>query len=388
MQARRTMLALSAMVAFWLPTSFGWSQSSQFGRPPTYPTSPSTLNAPYQNPSYENLPNGFLPNSGGIPIPAAEPIANGTTPSPPPPNPALSVPWEMPRNPDDVTILETRLLLLEAELAKAQQQPPPANPVDLPPPATTNAHIVPYYYQEPGFMVGAELAFLKPQGSMYASTVPGIPNGPVGSYFDVELSPRFWIGYETGESAACQATYWDIESDSMNPFTGAVSSVDARTIDYENVFTETMLRTQFRWRVGARYAKFRDTRWFPGDSMLRHEYEGAGATLGISAQRPFGSLGAALVGGMRTSFLFGENSLDVLAMPGAVTSASRDQGSFTQIVEANVGIEWGRDLMSGSRIFVRGMFENQSWRFPTVHPQIIPGDAGFIGGTLAFGIDR
>jgi hypothetical protein len=144
------------------------------------------------------------------------------------------------------------------------------------------------------------------------------------------------------------------------------------------------------------------------------DFEGAGPTIGIETRIPLGcSERLAFVSNARGSLVFGDTSkLFQGANPGlAFADAFDEEFDMIYILEMQLGLEYSRETRYG-RAFVRGMFEGQYWgnagfdQDDILTPALLgtpgPGNAGgfggllfkqddsvgFVGGTVAIGIER
>jgi hypothetical protein len=118
------------------------------------------------------------------------------------------------------------------------------------------------------------------------------------------------------------------------------------------------------------------------DAGVAMNFEGAGPTVGIDFSRPFGSRGLALVGGARSSWVFGQTTVrpigDIADFP--LRLVSNDH--MMQIHEVNLGVAWSRCMPRGGKLTLAALWEAQSWEWAPL-AGLFHEDIGLTGPTFS-----
>ena len=64
------------------------------------------------------------------------------------------------------------------------------------------------------------------------------------------------------------------------------------------------------------------------------------------------------------------------------------ENSVMQVYEMQIGTEWTKELSNGGQFFARAGLEAQVWDVPGATLGLLDQNIGFVGGVLAFGINR
>jgi len=239
-----------------------------------------------------------------------------------------------------------------------------------------------------GIVGGAELLFLKPYRSqgMYASG----DEYPVG--FDMETSPRFWLGFAGKRGLGFRARWWEFDHAATADVTYddpvqdglAKIALDIAVIDAEVTLAS---KVGYNWDMlfsaGVRHVDFTVVRsidwevW--NDDLDSFKFGGTGLTVcGELRRKVFGSLN--VFGNVRGSAVYG----DATTQYGS--NAPRTLPDFVGYIwETQLGVECSRMMPAGGMLFLRAAVEAQQWdEFAS------RGDAafGFIGGIVSGGIMR
>jgi hypothetical protein len=290
-----------------------------------------------------------------------------------------------------------------------QQDKPPAAPAAAPPlDATAVSDIVrqtvaeleqrprgsaPPYRWEAGF----ELTFLRPyfddfsNGAVFGSTF-----GTIEAFtnqepqYDMEPSPRVWIGYVAPNGAGIRARYWqfDHESNTVSAadFEGdppvlialetLTTSLEMHVLDVELTYQREFPVWTLIGSVGVRYAHLeRDgifERVFPDDDFMEKEFfesdfEGYGATVALEGRR---RIAGGLSGFVNTrgSILAGNRKTAVYRFdipsgqpPTLDVYENRRTDDSLVVGELQIGAEWATTT-GPWQWFVRTALEVQYWR--------------------------
>jgi hypothetical protein len=248
---------------------------------------------------------------------------------------------------------------------------------------------------------GFEAAILKPHlGSVMAGDFgSGHPVVNLTPQSDYEISPRIWLGWDSPEGIGARLRYWQLDADATQAFNvpaehllsevaGTHSWVEADTLDAEATLRGCWGKTSFLLGGGFRYATL-DTGvavfgYNPNDFIpVGMDFEGAGLTVAVEANRPFGNRGLALVGGFRQSWIYGDTDAQIANLPVTV----RFEDHMMQISEASLGIQWSRYLSRGATLTAAAVWEVQAWEWsPMVG--LVHQDVGFSGPTLSLSLMR
>jgi hypothetical protein len=291
-----------------------------------------------------------------------------------------------------------------------------------------------------GAFGGVEAAILVPvfedgvSTLRYSSQMGVAPGGPpmqIGNDWDAQVTPRFWFGYQNGNCRGIRFRYWEFDHTSnvnnvnldfrINQPNVPVTS----TAGLNFIAADAELFQKVCWGPlnmtlsgGVRWAKARMNRAYVAANgfalAAETDFEGAGPTIGIESRIPLGcSERLAFVSNARGSLVFGDTSkLFQGANPGlAFADAFDEEFDMIYILEMQLGLEYSRETRYG-RAFVRGMFEGQYWgnagfdQDDILTPALLgtpgPGNSGgfggllfkqddsvgFVGGTIAIGIER
>jgi len=256
-------------------------------------------------------------------------------------------------------------------------------------------------YPTSNWYAGFDAAILKPHlGSIAVGDFGlGIPLIDITPQHDYEFTPRLWLGWDSAEGIGARLRYWQIDADATQTFdvpeggpfegiAGTQSWVEAHTFDAEATLRGCWGKTNFLLAGGFRYAKldtgvavfgFEEGEFIP----LGMDFEGGGLTVALEANRPFGTRGFALVGGVRQSWIYGDTDVRLADLPVAL----RFEDHMMQISEANLGIQWSRCLARGATLTAAAVWEVQAWEWAPL-AGLVHQDVGFSGPTLSVSLMR
>jgi hypothetical protein len=238
----------------------------------------------------------------------------------------------------------------------------------------------------PGFIGGVEITFMKPHNNALDLIIAPNIQVPLLPEFDFEIAPRIWLGYEFAGGLGLRATWWDF--DHAVAVVGIISGMEANTLDVELTQTGSFCKWDLTMAGGVRYGRIEESLESPGFIGLSHEFEGVGGTLGLSARRPVGSRGFALIAGVRGSLLFGQTD-STLSLPFIPAQATlRNTQHMLEIYEMKLGGEWSRDLDYGARFYTQLTYEAQAWNMAPIALGLADSQIGFSGVAFNIGIAR
>ena len=286
----------------------------------------------------------------------------------------------------------------------------------------------------PGIIAGYEFIWLKPHfsgGTNYETTVANLQNGDhisegYGFPTDYKLAPRVWIGYQFCSGFAARLRYWQFdqgldssvfESDTSTTYTAeSVASTftasGGATLAVENGIKADVIdldfTQDFNWRHtcltlggGLSYAGLRlDRGLILTDTVqdiqraeaVTNRFEGIGPTVLAELKRQIRGSGFSVVGGVRGTVLFGRQKYlaETTSVTGQGTESWQDGLTTNRcrgIVAASIGVQYDREILNGTDMFVRLSWEGQYWNgFGS--PVSSEGDLAFEGLGIAMGIRR
>lgn len=233
---------------------------------------------------------------------------------------------------------------------------------------------------------GFDFAILKPHmGALSYNN--GVTDIAVTPEHDYTFAPRVWFGWDNAEGLGVRARYFNFDSDATQTFppgsaTAIGTQLEAQTFDFEATQRGCLGNLQFQLGGGFRYANMETGISFPPDGGIGMDFEGIGPTVAIDIRRPFGSRGLALVGGARSSWLYGETDFHGTGnfnIPQSVTV----EDHMMQINELSLGVQWSRCLARGGQVSVAALWEAQAWEWSPV-ASLIHQDIGLTGPTFSF----
>jgi hypothetical protein len=255
--------------------------------------------------------------------------------------------------------------------------------------------------------VGLDVPVLKPHLGALGVDVFGTEIGITPKH-DFEVSPRFFLGWENAEGLGVRARYWTFDSDASQtfpaplPIFGAViegteTSLAAQTLDLEATQRACLGNLQFQLAGGFRYAKMETGLSVfgttgvgapvPFNAGIGMDFEGGGPTIALDVRRPFGCRGLALVGGARSSWLYGQTDVHLIGDLGGIPVSVTADDHMMQINEMNLGIEWSRCLARGGKITAAALWEAQAWEWAPI-AGLVHQDIGLTGPTFSFSYMR
>ena len=267
-----------------------------------------------------------------------------------------------------------------------------------------------------GFIGGVELTFLAPQtGTLAASgTILGNPIGSVQLVpkYESFASVRLWGGYRNAQGLGGRVRYWDINANASGDFDGVPLDTrqSALALDVEGTQVMEVGLFELDASLGLRWGKIGRQALFPFNTVLAQSFNGVGPTAALWARRPLGNSNFSLVGGGRSSMLYGNN--DYLIRLGGATGLPAGlpavfgapslpapapgqpegltltaQHAAVMVYELQAGVEWSRIMANDSRLFVRVQGEAQIWQVPSLMFGLLDNTTGFVGVSTAAGID-
>ncbi len=272
-----------------------------------------------------------------------------------------------------------------------------------------------------GLFGGAEMTILRPFVGNVREVGLSVPARNVNLLASLPanqfgIAPRFWLGYSDGQGTGVRVRYWqfdqDLAAESSNTLldgslplpAGSHVTSDGRLNVY-TVNAEVLQHVERRLfygdvGFGIRVAGMDHDRNFalvvPGqlDTMAGDStsFTGIGPTLSAEIRRELGDGGLTMLITTRGAMLLGEHrmgyflnrdlSLAGATLPAVAVQADTDAGIFTG--EVRMGVEWGRVLQNGRKLYVRALWETQFWAGPGTGLS----GMGMMGGTLGLGISR
>jgi hypothetical protein len=239
-----------------------------------------------------------------------------------------------------------------------------------------------------------------------------------------ELTPRVWLGYVARSGLDLRARYWQFDHDGdpvdlavplgsprqLTAMIGAAwgvreitagaghalrvdNSLEVHAADFELTQRIDFWLASATVGGGLRYGYTQQEfqAWvMPYEAYLaaREVFEGLGPTVSIELHRPMGSSGLAVFAAARGSVLFGNADLFAGEVEGGIQDVLVYDGHKSLgIGEAEIGLEWSRELAAGGSFLFRAGYEGQLWH-DSGSPSFRIGDLGFEGFSLALGLSR
>jgi hypothetical protein len=181
--------------------------------------------------------------------------------------------------------------------------------------------------------------------------------------FHLDETYRVCFGYSNENGFGLRSQFWRFDRPAVPkpadhvPIAGTFkqTSIDAYTVDCVMTQDIDFCRWELVAGIGARYA-FLEQRV---DSMATADFvfkrfDAVGPLLLIDMRRPVGHWGFAWIGNVRGSLLAGRS-----LWSNATQSQSVDD--IGTILEMQMGLEWKRQMAWGWSLFIRGMYEQQTW---------------------------
>ena len=255
----------------------------------------------------------------------------------------------------------------------------------------------------------------------------GLANNPTRNRhfnWDMNYSPRFEIGYLSGEGMGARVRYWQFEHSSdlryavpagniatvasggailnvANPNTLAeTQSLETRVLDLEAMKRWQDCQNTVTGSFGLRYARL--DQQVTAQSLTaagalfaqlasKHDFEGIGPTISIEALRRFNCSNLGVFVNVRGSLLYGESNRHAQNAPGAgaalfVQNIGRNDQDLVTVGEMQLGLDYKRDSF-----FARVALEAQYWvngGAPAVTGAAgddTEADLGFLGVTIGTG---
>lgn len=215
-----------------------------------------------------------------------------------------------------------------------------------------------------GYIVGAELAFLKPHSSL------GTRGAQRDIDFGYDLAPRIWLGYQGSDGLGWRVRYWEFNHRKdvrIDATTADMLSYDTYVLDAEffdslnlGCYWDASLSAGFRYvEYGQERVAFNvnTRRAFEGNQF---DNSSIGLTLAGELRRCMGC-GVAGFLNSRASVLLGdeiETAIDPVG--GGWSVVDRELDNLYYIWEAQAGAQWTQELCSGY-LFARAACEVQIW---------------------------
>jgi hypothetical protein len=239
----------------------------------------------------------------------------------------------------------------------------------------------------------------------------------------MQLTPRFWAGYESETGLSARVRYWQFDGDlaaeqysfAVGPIgplpAGSVLSssghLDMYTADIEVAQRASIGCWGINLGGGIRTAGITHstaltiTPAAPAVTLAQtDEFTGVGPTLFADLRRPLGTTNFALVLDGRSSLLFGpwaqqSSATGAIALPTPLVGAAAPYAlversdAFVAIAEARLGAEWSRPISRlGGKIFANIMFEAQTWAGSASLLTSSNRDIGLLGFSGGVGLSR
>ena len=252
--------------------------------------------------------------------------------------------------------------------------------------------------------VGLDVAVLKPHMGSLGVSIAGT-DVDLTPRHDFTVAPRVWLGWENAEGLGVRARYFTFDADAAQPFPGPIqigpvvleglgSELAAQTFDLEATQRGCLGNLQFQLGGGFRYAKMETGLSVLGTAFrtpfiggIGMDFEGVGPTVAIDVRRPFGCRGLALVGGARSSWMYGETDFHGTGIVAGFPLSVYAEDHMMQINELSLGVEWSRCLANGGKVSAAALWEAQAWEWAPV-AGLIHQDIGLTGPTFSFSYMR
>jgi len=245
--------------------------------------------------------------------------------------------------------------------------------------------------------------------------------------YDLEFSPRVFLGYVWQSGLGARVRYWTFDHDAnsqtatpdasgletiSSPFslTGGVfvpstndptdtftaeSGIDVDALDVE--FTKGVHFDHWALMLagGIRYARVDQTyqaqvrnanNQLLSDASFTHGFDGVGPTISLQARRPL-IFGLQFFTNARIAALFGNGKSQLIANdnPPFATQEDSSRDDLLTVGELAFGLEWSYKWY-GYGFFFRGAMEGQTWQGAGT-PTSEEDDLGFFGTTFTAGLD-
>lgn len=243
-------------------------------------------------------------------------------------------------------------------------------------------------YPTSNWYAGVDIPVLKPHLGALGVSVLGTDVGITPSY-DYNVGPRLWLGWDNAEGLGVRVRYFTFDAN-------AAQSLEAQTFDVEATQRGYLGNLHFQLAGGFRYAKMETGLGLPGTMFggeipfsggIGMDFEGVGPTVAIDVRRPFGSHGLALLGGARSSWMYGQTDIHLTGDLGSIPVGIYADDHMMQINELSLGIEWSRSFERGGKVAVAALWEAQAWEWAPV-VGLIHQDIGLTGPTFSFSYMR
>ena len=173
-----------------------------------------------------------------------------------------------------------------------------------------------------------------------------------GGNFDLELAPRFELGYQGQGDFGARMRYFKFDHATLSNDADVIG-IDTYYLDAEVYVNRWIGRTSIDLAAGFRYLDFRQNLTGGGADYTMGEFEGYGGTLAVEARRPIwvGSVYARA----RLSLLLGNHDIDD---NGTLRRAHDSQSTMTELA---LGYEVARDMGDWGVAVARAGAEWQTW---------------------------
>lgn len=239
-----------------------------------------------------------------------------------------------------------------------------------------------------GVYGGVELTYLAPMfsggnyGAFLGYSLPSDGYGFLGGHLEdgLQLAPRTYIGVEGEGGLGARLRWWTF--DNILTYQGVGDGVGGPValnglfrLDLDTIDIDVTQRGHFQnWDLqvagGIRYAHigagvsgfglnngdFPEVRINLLDPKL--VFDGAGPTIALQARRPLGDTGFSLVGGGRTSLVYGDADFRT---PFWITGTQTVNNVALQIWEFQLGAQYERELFDGVTGVMGVAWEAQRW---------------------------
>jgi hypothetical protein len=247
--------------------------------------------------------------------------------------------------------------------------------------------------------------------------------------FDLEFSPRVWVGYKGPGGWGVRARWWhydhagagifelgglpldedfEFEGEDLNVTLASTLATELKidSIDLEGTQDGEFHNWDFQVAGGVRYARIdfdqiatidgvvtvldpEDDSEFSDTFSAFSEFKGVGPTIAVAARRPFYfNQGLAFLVNLRLAFLFGETDATLISENAFEDPiVAQFQEHLIQVWEIQVGFEYSRQLQNSVRVFASALLEAQVWEWNSPLG-IAANDLGFFGPTIGVGLAR
>lgn len=210
---------------------------------------------------------------------------------------------------------------------------------------------------------GAEVVVVKPHFEDGVDKINGLQVEPD---YDIEASPRVWLGYHNHEGLGLRARYWIWDQHSANgdfedqPDSDTPMKLKVQALDFDVTQLVDLGPVEANLFGGLRYS-YVEHREADGEG---HRFEGWGPTFGGEGLVPISCTNWAFVLNARGAMAFGETKF--VEDRGQVFTEDEDDLLWT--LESQIGLQYATMFCGGNALALRAVFEGQYWSAASEDP--------------------